>query len=63
MRVISTRDDGCRYFECPDCGATMGEETEEWFKQQESSDEDLNLALAFSDVRMKKKGSVGDKPT
>jgi len=37
MRVISTRDDGCRYFECPQCGQTMGEETEEWFKQQEGS--------------------------
>jgi len=35
MRVISTRDDGCRYFECPKCGGTVGEETEDWFKDQE----------------------------
>jgi hypothetical protein len=41
MKLLSTRDDGCRYFECPECGQTMGEETEEWFKQQEVSDRKL----------------------
>ena len=38
MKVIFVRDDECRYFECPECGATMGEETEEWFKKQKVSD-------------------------
>jgi len=31
MRIVFTRDDGCRYYECRNCGATMGEETQEWF--------------------------------
>jgi len=39
MKVVQTRDDGCRYFECPQCGQTMGEETEEWFKEQQETDQ------------------------
>lgn len=38
MKVVKTRPDGCRYFECPQCGQTVGEETEEWFKHQEGSE-------------------------
>lgn len=34
MKVIGVRDYGCRYFECSECGQTIGEETEEWFKKQ-----------------------------
>ena len=35
MRVEYVRDDGCRYFVCSKCGATVGEETEEWFEKME----------------------------
>ena len=35
MIVADTREDGCRYFVCSNCGFSVGEETEEWFKQQE----------------------------
>ena len=33
MKIVEVRDDGCRRFECPNCGAIISEETEEWFKR------------------------------
>jgi len=41
MVVEDVRDDGCRYFVCPQCGLTVGEETDEWFKEQNKQREEV----------------------
>jgi len=41
MKLVSVRDDGMGYYECRICGATLGEETEEWFKKQKEANEKL----------------------
>lgn len=34
MVVAFTRHDGCRRFVCERCGCEVGEETDEWFREQ-----------------------------
>jgi transposase-like protein len=36
MKVIFTRDDGCRVFECHKCDETISEETAEWFNEMKA---------------------------
>lgn len=33
MKIVDIREDGCKYYSCPKCGKTIGEETEDWFNK------------------------------
>ena len=37
MVVVDVRDDGCRFFTCPNCGYDIAEETDEWFRGMEKN--------------------------